>query len=158
MSGKEDCVVSNSSHVHFNAEDVSTHESEIVVLEEEEGIMEVHLGFLKIFHIYEVTFDLPHKLGKDITFDPLENLLVKVKDTKPTEEGHQLVLEFNAQREKVMKEKITLRSNTSSDDVLFVILLARVLGKHKGTPSLLNGIHVLRIEGDEDEGSDWQGF
>ena len=42
--------------------------------------------------------------------------------------GHQLVVEFNAHKEKLMKEKITLRSATN-DNVLFLIFHARVLGK-----------------------------
>ena len=42
--------------------------------------------------------------------------------------GHQLLVEFNAHKEKLMKEKITLRSATS-DEVLFLIFHARVLGE-----------------------------
>jgi hypothetical protein len=42
--------------------------------------------------------------------------------------GHQVIVEFNAHKEKLMKEKITLRS-ANSDEVLFLIFQARVLGK-----------------------------
>ncbi|XP_076461846.1 adipose-secreted signaling protein-like [Babylonia areolata] len=158
-SASEDASTLSSSHVHFKAEDVSTHESEIVVESgDEEDVMKVHLGFLKVKHTYEITFTLPHKRGKDIIFDPLENLLVKVKEVTPTEDGHKLVVEFNAEREKVMKEKITMRTPANSDDTVFIVFIARVLGKHKGTPSLRNGIHCVHVEAEEDEGSDWQGF
>ena len=74
-------------HVHFKTEDVSTHESEIVVVPLEEGIQQIHLGFLQIRHVYTVTFPLPHSLGKDVTYDPLENLLVKVKEMTPIDNG-----------------------------------------------------------------------
>ena len=39
-----------------------------------------------------------------------------------------------------------------------IVCLLCFLGKHKGTPSLRNGIHCVRIEPEEDEESDWQGF
>ena len=42
--------------------------------------------------------------------------------------GHQLIVEFHANKEKLMKEKITLRSATG-DNVLFLIFQARVLGE-----------------------------
>ena len=42
--------------------------------------------------------------------------------------GHKLVVEFNALKEKLMKEKITLRA-ASGDAVLFLIFQARVLGE-----------------------------
>ncbi|KAK7110694.1 adipose-secreted signaling protein-like isoform X2 [Littorina saxatilis] len=147
----------NDGHVHFKAEDVSTHESEIVVVPVKEGVLEVHLGFLKIHHIYSITFPLTHTLGTNVTFDPLDSLRVKVKETKQIENGNKMVVEFHAHKEKLMKEKITLRSATT-DEVVFLIFHARVLGKHKGTPSLRNGIHCVRIEPDEEDESDWQGF
>jgi hypothetical protein len=42
--------------------------------------------------------------------------------------------------------------------VNFLFLFFAPSGKHKGTPSLRNGIHCLRIEPDDEEESDWQGF
>lgn len=148
---------STDSHVHFKTEDVSTHESEIEVVPGAGSAFDIHLGFLQIRHVYHVTFCITHKLGKEITYDPLECLLVKVKEVTPIENGHKLVVEFNALKEKLMKEKITIQSATS-DDMLCLIFHARVLGKHKGTPSLRAGVHCIRIEPDDEEESDWQGF
>lgn len=147
-------------HVHFKTEEVVAHDSKIQVEQPEDGIREVHLGFLQIFHVYEITFTIKDQLGPSVTFDPFESLLVKTLKVTPLEDGngHEVVVEFNAHKEKLMTEKITLRSQDNSDNVLFIIFHARVLGKHKGTPSLRDGVHCLRIEPDEDEGSDWKGF
>lgn len=152
-----DTNCASSTHVHFDAKEVSTHESQIGIVNEN-GVDQVHLGFLQIRHVYDITFNLTHNLGKDITFDPLENLKVKVKETTPIEDGHQLLIEFSAQKEKLMKETITLRSAIDINNVHLLTFQARVLGKHKGTPSLRNGIHCIRVEPDDDENSDWQGF
>ena len=84
------CTGENSEsdvHVHFKTEDVMKHESQIQVMEVDKGSRDVHLGFLQIHHVYDITFALPHSLGKDVEHDPLESLLVKVKDMTLTDEG-----------------------------------------------------------------------
>lgn len=147
-------------HVHFRTEEVARHDAEISIVCPEEGIQEVHLGFLQIRHVYDVTFSIVDDLGEEVNFDPLENLVVKVKSIVPNADGkgHHLVVEFNAHKEKLMKEKVTIRSKERPDDVVFLIFFARVLGKFKGTPSLKNGVHCVRIDSDDEEESDWQGF
>ena len=75
-------------HVHFKTEEVSTHESEIeIVPVQDNSVLEVHLGFLQIRHVYNINLPVSHCLGKDATFDPLENLLVKVKEMTPINTG-----------------------------------------------------------------------
>lgn len=147
-------------HVHFKTDELVAHDSKIKVEEPEDSIRDVHLGFLQIAHVYEITFTINDQLGPNVTFDPLESLLVKALKVTPLGDGksHEVVVEFNAHKEKLIKEKITLCSQDNSDNVLFIIFHARVLGKHKGTPSLRDGIHCVRVMPDEDEESDWQGF
>ena len=98
------------------------------------GAKEVHLGFLKIAHTYEITFELLHDLGRDIKFNVLENLCAKIKSVTPCENGHTLVVEFNAQKERIVKEKLTLTNPAGTK--LTMILLARVLGKKTKVPLL----------------------
>lgn len=69
-----------------------------------------------------------------------------------------LKLELFAYKEKLLKEELRLeRCDTKS--LLTLVVLARVLGRGKGTPLLRNGIRCIGVElDDESEASDWQGF
>ena len=65
---------------------------------------------------------------------------------------------FKAVKEKLVREKITLNCE---DWELKIEMVARVLGKGKGTPMLRDGIKCVEVLQDldtETEASDWQGF
>ena len=65
---------------------------------------------------------------------------------------------FKAVKEKLVREKITLNCE---DSELKIEMVARVLGKGKGTPMLRDGIKCVEVLQDldtETEASDWQGF
>lgn len=75
------------SRVHFPADQVQQHDSEIIVETEAAGILGVHLGFLQINHQYEIRFTIRDDLGEDLSSDPLQNLNVKLCSVVPTEDG-----------------------------------------------------------------------
>lgn len=146
--------------VHFPDDQLQKHDAEIVIQADEDGQQSVHLGFLQIQHRYQIRFSIKDKLGEDIVSDPLESLNVRVLEAVPSDdgEGHNLLIEFRAQKEKLMKEQLTLFDKQKANQLL-LIFHARVLGKGKGTPALRHGIHCVGIDVDEEsEGSDWQGF
>lgn len=149
-----------TGRVHFPDDQLPKHDSEIVIQSDSDGQLDIHLGFLQILHRYQIRFSIKDSLGEDITSDPLESLHVNVLEAIPSDdgEGHDLMVEFRALKDKLMKEQITLFDTKKSNSVALVFH-ARVLGKGKGTPALRRGIHCVGIEVDEDsEGSDWQGF
>ncbi|ELT87054.1 hypothetical protein CAPTEDRAFT_173440, partial [Capitella teleta] len=149
------------SRVHFPADQVQQHDSEIVVQTEAESTLGVHLGFLQIHHQYEIRFTIRDTFSEELLYDPLNNLHVKICSVAPSEDGlgHELILDFSAYKEKLMKEEIVLTDATDPSKKLKLMLYARVLGKGKGTPALRNGIHCTGINADyESEHSDWQGF
>ncbi|RUS81844.1 hypothetical protein EGW08_010367 [Elysia chlorotica] len=155
----------HNHHAHFLVQDpveddLSAHDSQILIEPKGEGYINVRLGFLQVKHVYEVQFSIEDDLGEEVQFDLLQNINVKIDSVKPSEngKGHDITLTFSAAKEKIMKEAITIMSKGPTPRSLTLTLHARVLGKGKGTPSLKKGIHCVRIEWDEEsEGSDWQG-
>ncbi|KAK3768216.1 hypothetical protein RRG08_031748 [Elysia crispata] len=155
----------HNHHAHFLVQDpveddLSAHDSQILIESHSEGHINVRLGFLQVKHVYEVQFSIEDDLGDEVQFDPLQNINVKIDSIRPSEDGkgHDITLTFSAVKEKIVKETITIMSKNQSPKPLTMTLHARVLGKGKGTPSLKKGIHCVRIEWDEEsEGSDWQG-
>jgi len=144
--------------VHFPEDQTIQHDSEIVISPESDQLINVHLGFLQISHHYKVNFTIKDKMEQDLTYDPLQNLHVKITDVRPSEdgEGHDLVVQYHTHKEKIMKETLVLSDSNNS---ITLVLHARVLGKGKGTPALKNGIHCTGIDPEYDsEQSDWQGF
>lgn len=144
------------SHVHFDPEQVEAHNLEIQ-FKYSENRVDIHLGFLKINHHYEVKFCIKDQLGEDVECDH-----AKIKEVKPTEdgEGHEFLIHYHAHKEKLIQEAFEVRSVENKDKMINLVIHARVLGKLKGTPALKNGIKLLRVEYDEDSDalSDWQGF
>lgn len=143
----------SSKKAHFvepeDQDDLRAHDSKIIV--EDIGLrdLNIRLGFLQIKHVYSVTFRIRDNLGDNVDFDPLENLNAKLESATPTEEGHEIVMTFNAAQEKLMKETLTLKSQ-DQDKQISLTIQARVLGKGKGTPMLKEGIHCVRIESDDE--------
>ena len=47
-------------HVHFNSNDIENHSNDITVKKgANAGSIDIHLGFLQVFHKYEVTVSIP---------------------------------------------------------------------------------------------------
>ena len=46
-------------HVHFEASDELSHENKITVKQIDEGRIDIHVGFLQVFHKYEVIVPVP---------------------------------------------------------------------------------------------------
>lgn len=153
---------SHDKNVHFAPEQVESHNMEIQVKHIGDSSVDVHLGFLKVHHYYELSFNVQDPLGEDVTFDPLQNVHVTIQQVVPTDDGtgHSLVLHFYAHKEKLLKELLLIKSSKDPEKTLKLNLHARVLGKGKGTPALKNGIRCFKIdpEYDSDTLSDWQGF
>ena len=74
-------------HVHFDVNQSTQVSSEIVVKSESKNGIAVHLGFLQLNHVYDVTFPLKDDLNEDLYCDPLQNLYVKVTQVMPSEDG-----------------------------------------------------------------------
>ncbi|XP_067937555.1 adipose-secreted signaling protein-like [Watersipora subatra] len=153
----------NSNRVHFDVQQTSSdHELEILVKDKGNSIQEVHLGFLKLHCYYSIQFNIKDNLGEDITADPLQNLHCRVTSCPPTEDGlgHCITISFHAHKDKLVKESLVLTREDKTQSVTLK-LMARVLGKHKGTPMLKNGIKCVGMDAEADadsEQSDWQGF
>ncbi|CAM2113732.1 unnamed protein product [Caretta caretta] len=132
------------SHVHF---DEKLHDSVVMVTQEKDGNFLVKVGFLKILHKYEITFLLPpiQRLGKDVCAIPLPNLNLKVISITPVAEGYSVKCEYTAHKEGVLKEEMVLSSETHEDACVKVVVQARVMDRHHGTPMLLEGVRLKLI-------------
>ncbi|XP_020856704.1 adipose-secreted signaling protein isoform X2 [Phascolarctos cinereus] len=151
-------VESSQSHVHF---DEKLHDSVVMVSQEADGNFLVKIGFLKIMHKYDIAFTLPPlpKLGRDVCAVPTPNLHLKVLSVTPVSEGFCVKCEYVAHKEGVLKEELVLASETSDNATVRVVLQARVMDRHHGTPMLLDGVRCVGAELEYDsEHSDWRGF
>lgn len=167
-----DCIVveDEEHHVHFVIQDSFEHTNDIV-FQRHGRKLEVHLGFLQINHKYQIEMSLSDSLlsfkqtgdGLKVALDDksVPNIHIKlIKFSKnEKDKNNELVVEFFAHKEKLLKEEITLVNSDNHEDYMKVVFLARVLGRGKGTPMLKNGIHCIEVKEDEEsEASDWQGF
>ncbi|XP_018425179.1 PREDICTED: UPF0687 protein C20orf27 homolog [Nanorana parkeri] len=146
------------NHVHFEEK---LHDSVVMVSQEPDGIFLVKVGFLKILHKYEITFNLPlnQKLGRNICAVPLPNLNLKATNITASSEGHSIKCEYTAHKEGVVKEEMILANETEDKTMVRVVVQARVLDRHHGTPMLLEGVRCIGAEPEYDsEQSDWHGF
>ncbi|XP_065693283.2 adipose-secreted signaling protein [Patagioenas fasciata] len=145
-------------HVRF---DEKLHDSAVMVTQEKDGSFLVKVGFLKILHKYEITFQLPplQRLGRDICAVPVPNLNLRVIAVTPLPEGHSVKCEYTAHREGVLKEELLLASEAGEGASVKVTVQARVMDRHHGTPMLLDGVRCVGAELEYDsEQSDWHGF
>ncbi|XP_075043121.1 adipose-secreted signaling protein isoform X2 [Mixophyes fleayi] len=146
------------NHVHFEEK---LHDSVVMVSQEEDGHFLVKVGFLKILHKYEISFTLPsmQRLGKNISVVPLPNLNLRATTITALPEGHSITCEYTAHKEGVLKEEMILASETNDKTFIKVVVHARVLDRHHGTPMLLEGVKCIGAELEYDsEQSDWHGF
>uniref|UniRef100_A0A4W2FXD0 Adipose-secreted signaling protein n=1 Tax=Bos indicus x Bos taurus TaxID=30522 RepID=A0A4W2FXD0_BOBOX len=149
---------SSQSHVHF---DEKLHDSVVMVTQESDSSFLVKVGFLKILHRYEITFTLPpvHRLSKDVRETPVPSLHLKLLSVMPIPEGYSVKCEYSAHKEGVLKEEMLLACEGGSDTCVRVIVQARVMDRHHGTPMLLDGVRCVGAELEYDsEHSDWRGF
>ncbi|XP_061439620.1 adipose-secreted signaling protein [Rhineura floridana] len=151
-------VEGSSSHVHF---DEKLHDSVVMVTQEKDGSFLVKVGFLKILHKYEITFLLPfiQQLGKDIRAAPLSNLNLTVTNIASAPEGYNIKCEYTAHKEGVLQEEMVLCSESNDNASVKVVVQARVMDRHHGTPMLLEGVKCIGAELEYDsEQSEWHGF
>ncbi|XP_075704720.1 adipose-secreted signaling protein [Rhinoderma darwinii] len=146
------------NHVHFEEK---LHDSVVMVSQEDDGNYLVKVGFLKILHKYELSFTLPslQRLGRNICAVPLPNPNLRVTNIAALPEGHGIKCEYTAHKEGVVKEEMILASEADHKTVIKVVVKARVLDRHHGTPMLLEGVRCIGAEPEYDsEQSDWHGF
>ncbi|XP_065777573.1 adipose-secreted signaling protein isoform X1 [Muntiacus reevesi] len=149
---------SSQSHVHF---DEKLHDSVVMVTQESNSSFLVKVGFLKILHRYEITFTLPpvHRLSKDVRDAPVPSLHLKLLSVMPIPEGYSVKCEYSAHKEGVLKEEMLLACEGGTDTCVRVMVQARVMDRHHGTPMLLDGVKCVGAELEYDsEHSDWHGF
>ncbi|XP_077992252.1 adipose-secreted signaling protein-like [Glandiceps talaboti] len=138
------------------------HEPDIIVKKTENSSVDVNLGFLQKDHRYIVNFTIEDDVGENVEVFPEQHFCIKVLGAFSSQNGngHDLQLELVTRKDGVMQEEFQLKSQTDESKHVKIILHARVLGRHKGTPLLKDGIHSIGYEvpEDESEASDWAGF
>lgn len=160
-------------HVHFDTttlKDEFESENSLTYQKSGDSIV-VHLGFLQVNHRYLIELKLPATLIKcnaePITLVPdneaMPNIHCKLVEfggkNSDKSDNIDLKVEYFAHKEKLLKEELKLINSANSEELLKLVVTARVLGKGKGTPMLRNGIHCIGVEEDEEsEASDFQGF
>ncbi|CAG0914435.1 unnamed protein product [Notodromas monacha] len=155
--------MSENHHVHFTDSDDLPANDEIVVEKLENSHFKVHLGFLQHLHRYVLTFTVPAEdfsENLEVVEDAVPSVNSKLISVKQVDKGLIFEVEFFAHKDKLLKEKLTLKDGVKNAS-LILDLNARVLGHGKGTPMLKDGVHCLSVErNDDDDGanSDWQGF
>ncbi|KAK6493664.1 UPF0687 protein C20orf27-like protein isoform X1, partial [Huso huso] len=152
-------AAASSSRVHFEDK---LKDSLVMVTPMPDGSFLVKVGFLKIQHKYEIMFTLPEtpSLGREVCATPLPNLHLRVTDiTTLPQGGCRIRCEYIAHQEGVLKEEVSLMSETSENACVKVTVQARVLDWRHGTPMLLEGVRCIGAELEYDsEQSDWHGF
>ncbi|XP_035902158.1 UPF0687 protein C20orf27 homolog [Anopheles stephensi] len=174
-------MVDSPHHVHFDQAVINDglHDNSIIYQVAPDGTsLTVHLGFLQINHRYRIELTVPAQAIKDAGFTVDGNSAFVAQDVAVPNVHCRLLefpsrtvdvkgvdhfavtIEFFAHKEKLLKERLHLCGKEDSERRLELILVARVLGKGKGTPMLRNGIHCIGVEktDEESEMSDWQGF
>ncbi|EAT39991.1 AAEL008250-PA [Aedes aegypti] len=168
-------------HVHFDAAVINDglHDNSIIykVAAKGSSIM-IHLGFLQTKHRYRIELKMPMlpllnaglKIGANSEFVmeetklPNHNCKLLEFPTKAVPDGEgkdnlTATVEFFAHKEKLVKEHLHVCGKEDHSVKLDLVLIARVLGRGKGTPMLRDGIHLMAVEDEEEsELSDWQGF
>ncbi|PAA75072.1 hypothetical protein BOX15_Mlig030935g1 [Macrostomum lignano] len=151
--------MSADSHVHFDPSQLPHHNLEIIVEQNSiDDAMDVHLGFLQVDHIYSIEVPISHSLGQNVQCS--QNVFVRLLNVQASSEPDldTFTFELFAHKERLMQE-VAVLENPDTGKSMAVKFHARVLGKHKGTPALKNGIRSIGIRSeDESECSDWQGF
>lgn len=177
MSHGDSLSAESQHHVHFdtaNIKDEFETDSCVTYQRTDDGIV-VSLGFLQINHKYAIDLRLPiayfgHFVEDPSVFVPdisdvIPNLNCRITQfsTTPTNKENEFIemkIEFFAYKEKLLKEQLTIVNTRNSKEILKLFIVARVLGKGKGTPMLRTGIHCIGAvkDDEESEASDFAGF
>lgn len=148
----------SEKHVNFDNKNFLLGENEIIITQSGPGRVQVHLGFLQYHHKYSVSFKIPKNYclsGPLNNFQEiLPSIICKLCSVKQENDEVEVVIEFHAEKERLVKEEFNLCLGDSNVVIEFI---ARVLGLGKGTPLLRNGIKCIGVNEDEQsEASDWQ--
>lgn len=134
----------------------------------------VHLGFLQVHHRYHIDLKLPaawftssaepllvpasdketnvhcklvdfHYSEETVPPRPLQNDIDEAT-TSTRRPYYNIKVEYFAHDDKLLKEGLKLVNAKNLEEIVKLIITARVLGKGKGTPLLRNGIHCIGSE------------
>ncbi|KAM8881565.1 adipose-secreted signaling protein-like [Synchiropus picturatus] len=128
--------------------DVRQRDSVVMVIPENDGNFKVKVGFLKTHHYYEITFTLPEVpgLGEDVCPAPIPSPHLRIIDITPAPKGGlKITCQYMAQEEGVLCEEMQLVSKTKSDVCVRVKIHARVMDRHYGTATLLEGVRCIAV-------------
>ncbi|XP_076060644.1 adipose-secreted signaling protein [Oratosquilla oratoria] len=165
MSGNTNLVLmevgdkGSHHHVHFSEDTDQMGNTLITVEGKGPDKYEAHVGFLQINHRYSITITLPFSNASEgYQVKESTNLFCRVTELNTIDSGHlEVSFEFLAYKERLLREKLFLISPEGVE--ICIVVLARVLGKGKGTPMLRDGIKCTGVQmEDESEASDWQGY
>ncbi|KAK8729705.1 hypothetical protein OTU49_008280 [Cherax quadricarinatus] len=147
-------------HVHFSEDTDELGNTAITIKEKAVGSdYEAHVGFLQLSHRYQISVILPLNDASDgYEIGDFRSVYCHAESLQEIKTGGlEVTFQLLAHKEKLMREKIILQRPTGGE--LKLTILARVLGKGKGTPMLRDCIKCISVEhDDESEASDWQGF
>lgn len=141
-------------HVRFDAVLApSTDETNITPIWKGDRNLEIHLGFLQLFHKYEVNFTLegPFRRLCPIS-DRVVNKNVRVVSIAPQQDASKLDIrmEVYVATDKVFHDKCCLLNEEDNKRNVVLTVHAKVLSKDKGTPLLKTGIHCIEHYQDEE--------
>jgi len=158
----------DSQHrVHFEQDDVVEHQNKMVVKQSKPGQIDVHVGFLQIYHKYVITVPIlsdflpkSDNVVPELTDTPSISRILKMEPGE-VENYVNFTFEVIPTKEKLYREKAKLVDANDKTNQCTIVLHCRVLGKGKGTPMLKDGIKctgTLPDPNDSESQSDWQGF
>eukprot|EP00794_Sanderia_malayensis_P005330 gene5330-5999_t len=154
---ENEVVDHEASKVHFS-NDVQMN-TEINVVKKSNENVDIHLGFLMEAHTYEVEFVIPTVGQKNWTSPQLENPDIQIQKIQTIGEDLQIAMEVKCRFEGKLKRVLTIQNVDDKEKALKIHIFARIMGKHKGTAMLKNGIKCIHIQDDTlSDNSDWQGF
>ncbi|EEB12891.1 conserved hypothetical protein [Pediculus humanus corporis] len=142
-------------HVNFGSENFVPKDNTITIRQTSPGQVQIGLGFLRYQHTYSISIDIPkfYFMGYELEsiLDAAEksepNVNCKIVNISEKENTYEITVEFHANKERLLKEELTL--SLENNDNLTIEFIARVLGPGKGTPLLKNGIKCIGVSRDE---------
>ncbi|XP_036226872.1 adipose-secreted signaling protein [Bactrocera oleae] len=152
--------------VHFDADNLKDdlESGHSVTYDRCDDVIFIKLGFLQVNHRYRVDLKLPVSLfDKGTTFHPsLESsncnpncrISTFAGVNHPEQDYFEMQIEFFAYKENLLREMVSIVNAKDSKAVIKLMIIARALGKGKGTPLLRSGIHCLGEEDPEESESD----
>nr|XP_039263416.1 UPF0687 protein C20orf27 homolog [Styela clava] len=109
--------------------------------------VEIHAGFFKSDHKYEVIFEINDfvGLGKDVSIEAPSGAHMTSTNVQHNTSGNiEVTLEYFPQNiDGIINECFTIRSNNGNKE-LHGVLRAEVLGHGQGTPMLKDGVRCIQ--------------